>query len=90
MSICAGSAKSALNTVELIDCAFAPRREAQIMRSDMAHLMASESATADELRNLCVDGQPRMGIVGEPVDLLRRPDGWPRLAQAHGPLRRTG
>ena len=43
--------------VELIDCAFAPRRAAQIMRSDMAHLIASESATADELRNLCVDDE---------------------------------
>ena len=38
--------------VESIDCAFVPRRAAQIMRSDMAHLIASESATADELRNL--------------------------------------
>lgn len=46
--------------VEVIDCAFAPRREAQIMRSDMAHLIASESATAEELRNLCVDDETPM------------------------------
>ena len=65
--------------VELIDCAFAPRRAAQIMRSDMAHLIASESATAEELRNLCVDDEPRgWANVGESIDWPRRAVSWPK------------
>lgn len=57
----------------------------------MAHLIASESATADELRNLCVNVEPRGWTnVGEPVDWPRRAVGWPKAADPWAAFRAEG